>query len=69
VADNASTAHASRLTVPYLSGVLAMGWQINPKLTGEQLLDMVFASAYKTGGPADIIDPKAFIEMVSDTIK
>jgi len=45
------------------------GWQINPKLTGEQLLDMIFASAYKTGGPADIIDPKAFIEMVSDTIK
>ena len=46
-----------------------MDWQINPKLTGEQLLDMIFASAYKTGGPADIIDPKAFIEMVSDTIK
>jgi hypothetical protein len=56
-------------TVPYLSGVLAMGWQINPELTGEQLLDMIFASAYKTGGPADIIDPKVFIDMVSDTIE
>lgn len=56
-------------TVPYLSGVLTMGWQLNPKLTGEQLLDMVFASGYKTGGPADIIDPKAFIDRVRDTIK
>lgn len=48
-------------TVPYLSGGLALGWQIKPALTDEQSLDMVFASAYKTGGPADIIDPKAFI--------
>jgi len=56
-------------SVPYLAGVLAMGWQINPDLTGDQLLDMIFASAYKTDGPADIIDPRAFIDMVRDTIK
>jgi subtilisin family serine protease len=56
-------------SVPYLAGVLAMGWQINPKLTGDQLLEMIFASAYKIDGPADIIDPKAFIDMVRDTIK
>jgi serine protease AprX len=56
-------------SVPYLAGVLAMGWQINPELTGDQLLDMIFASAYKTDGPADTIDPRAFIDMVRDTIK
>ncbi|MCE9646976.1 MAG: S8 family serine peptidase [Chloroflexi bacterium] len=56
-------------SVPYLAGVLAMGWQINPKLTNDQLLEMIFASAYKTDGPADIIDPKAFIDMIKDTIK
>jgi serine protease AprX len=55
-------------TVPYLSGVLAMGWQINPQLTSDQLLDMIFASAYETNGPADIINPVAFIELVRQTI-
>ena len=55
-------------SVPYLSGILAMGWQINPELTGDQLLDMIFASAYKVDGPADIINPKAFIEMVKQTL-
>jgi serine protease AprX len=55
-------------SVPYLAGVLAMGWQINPKLTSTQLLEMVYASAYDTNGPAGIIDPKAFIEMVRHTV-
>ena len=51
-------------TVPYLAGVLAMGWQINPELTNSQILDLVYASANDTDGPAGIINPKAFIEMV-----
>jgi subtilisin family serine protease len=56
-------------TVPYLAGVLAMAWHINPKLTSDQLLKMIYASAYKTNGPADVINPKAFIDLVRDTIK
>ena len=55
-------------TVPYLSGVLAMGWQINPDLTSAQLLDMIYTSAYKTDGPADIINPPAFIALVRQTV-
>lgn len=55
-------------SVPYLSGVLAMGWQINPELTGAQLVDMVFASAYTTENNQKVIDPKAFIEMVKLTV-
>jgi hypothetical protein len=55
-------------TVPYLTGVLAMGWQINPELTADELLDMLFASAYKTNGPADIIDPRAFMDRVKRTV-
>lgn len=51
-------------TVPYLTGVLAMGWQINPELTNAQILDFLYASAYETNGPAGIIDPKAFIDLV-----
>jgi serine protease AprX len=55
-------------SIPYLTGILAMGWQINPDLTSSQLLGMLYASAYKTNGPAGIINPKAFIDMVKLTI-
>ena len=54
-------------TVPYLSGVLAMGWQINPKLTSSQLLDIVYASAYVTDSNMKVINPKAFIDVVRST--
>ena len=58
-------------TVPYLAGVLAMGWQVNPHLTGEQLLDLIYASAYevnyKTEGTVMIINPRGFIDLVKDT--
>lgn len=55
-------------TVPYLSGVLAMGWQVNPTLTSSQLLDLVYASAYVTDDNHKIINPPAFIELVRHTI-
>jgi len=48
---------------PYLSGVLALGWQLRPDLSAAQLLDMVYHSAYIRNG-LTIIDPGAFIEMV-----
>lgn len=55
-------------TVPYLTGVLAMGWQINPDLTNSQLLDLLYESAYATNGSAGIINPKAFIDLVKLTV-
>ena len=55
-------------TVPYLAGVLAMGWQINPHLTASQLLDLVYESAYVTDTNMKIIDPRAFIESVRLTV-
>lgn len=55
-------------TVPYLTGVLAMGWQVNPELTNSQILDLLYASAYEANNPAGIIDPKAFIEAVKLTV-
>jgi len=58
-------------TVPYLAGVLAMGWQVNPDLTSAQLLDLLYASAYeinyKTEGTVMIINPRGFIDLVKDT--
>lgn len=55
-------------SVPYLAGVLAMGWQINPTLTSSQLLDILFNSAYISDTSAKIINPLAFIERVKLTI-
>jgi len=51
-------------SVPYLSGVLALGWQVRPDLTSAQLLDLLFKSAYVTEDGLKIINPGAFIEMV-----
>jgi subtilisin family serine protease len=51
-------------SVPYLSGVLALGWQLRPDLTNAQLLDLVFQSAYETSDHLKIIDPGTFIDMV-----
>lgn len=50
--------------IPYCAGVLAMGWQVNPGLTSDQIVDLMFKSAYKTGDNAMIIDPPEFIRLV-----
>ena len=55
-------------TVPYFSGVLAMGWQVNPTLSSSQLLELAYASAYVTDDNHTVINPKAFIEMVKLTL-
>lgn len=55
-------------SIPYLSGVLAMGWQLNPELSNEKIIDLVFQSAYVNNDGAKIIDPKAFIELVKTTV-
>ncbi len=51
-------------TVPYLSGVLALGWQTRPNLSNSQIVDILFSSAYKTNDGLLIIDPVAFIEII-----
>jgi serine protease AprX len=51
-------------SVPYLAGVLALGWQIRPELTGEEMLQIVFDTAYIAQNGAKIINPPAFIEGV-----
>jgi hypothetical protein len=48
-------------SIPYCAGVLAMGWQVNPELTPEQIRELLFKSAYKKKNGAKIINPKKFI--------
>ena len=45
-----------------------MGWQIRPELTGEEMKDLLFQSAYITDDGAKIINPQQFIELVVQTI-
>jgi len=51
-------------SIPYLAGVLALGWQVNPDLTGADILKIVFDTAYVAAGGEKVIDPGAFIEGV-----
>jgi predicted outer membrane repeat protein len=51
-------------TVPYCAGVLAMGWQIRPEFTKEQMVDSLFQTAYVNPGGARIIDPPALINLL-----
>jgi subtilisin family serine protease len=51
-------------SIPYVAGVLALGWQLRPELSGSQLVELLFRSAYLTQDNLKIIDPGAFIEMV-----
>jgi hypothetical protein len=53
--------------IPYCAGVLAMGWQVNPDLSPEQMRALLFESAYTKQNGAKIINPKKFIHLVKRT--
>jgi serine protease AprX len=55
-------------STPYLAGVLAMGWQVNPELSNNQILTILRQSAYLSESGQKIIDPRAFIERVKLTV-
>ena len=50
--------------IPYCAGVLAMGWQVNPELSSEQIRDLLFKSAYVRKTGEKIIDPNEFIHLI-----
>ncbi|MHC4475741.1 MAG: S8 family serine peptidase [Planctomycetota bacterium] len=51
-------------SIPYCAGVLAMGWQVNPELSPEQMRELLFRSAFTKRNGAKIIHPKKFIRLV-----
>lgn len=55
--------------VPYGTGVFALGWQINPSLTGQDLIELMNQTAYQNDSGNKFIDPPAFIEAVRATIQ
>ncbi len=52
--------------IPYAAGVLALGWQICPDLTSEQMRDLLFSSAYTNGRGDKLINPVRFIQLVKE---
>ena len=55
-------------SIPYLAGVLAMGWQVNPGLSSDEIMAYIFESAYATEDNVKIINPVAFIDLIKKNI-
>lgn len=49
--------------IPYAAGVLALGWQVNPQLPPERMVELLRQTAYAKDG-VKIINPVAFIAAV-----
>ena len=49
-------------SIPYAAGVLAMGFQLRPEMTGEEMLNCLMDTAYVREDGFKIINPPAFIE-------
>jgi hypothetical protein len=54
--------------IPYAAGVLAMGWQVNPHLGNDEIVELLFETAYVNTGGYQFINPPAFIEAVKATL-
>lgn len=55
--------------IPYGAGVLALGWEVNPELSNEEILQILFDTAYVNDEGFQMINPTAFIEAVEGTVK
>jgi hypothetical protein len=51
---------------PYLVGVLAMGWQLRPDISGQEMIKLLHSSAYIKENGVKIIQPKVFVDSVKD---
>ena len=51
-------------SIPYCAGVLAMGWQLRPEFTPQQMRELLFQSAIVKDQDVRIICPWKFIDML-----
>jgi hypothetical protein len=49
---------------PYLVGVLALGWQLRPDISGKEMIRLLYSTSYHKDNGTKIIQPEAFIESV-----
>ncbi len=53
--------------IPYTAGVLALGWQVNPNLSADEMVELLITNGTEVNGN-NIIDPVKFIEAVKETL-
>lgn len=51
---------------PYLVGVLALGWQLRPDISGEEMIRVLHSTSYIDKDGIKIIQPKVFVDSVKD---
>ena len=48
--------------IPYCAGVMALGWQVDPTLTGDEIMRYLLSTAATGTDGNSIIDPVHFVE-------
>jgi hypothetical protein len=56
-------------SIPYAAGVLALGWQIKPDYSPQQMKELLIVSAYPCRAGGRIINPRRFIEFVRNPLR
>ena len=54
--------------IPYVAGVLALGWQINPDIPADEMRNLLISTCYIEEHGLRMVDPLAFIEAVENTL-
>jgi hypothetical protein len=54
------------LAIPYAAGVLALGWQIKPDLDRQEIVAVLFETAYENSEGERIINPPLFIKRIKE---
>jgi len=54
--------------IPYATGVLALGWQVNPDMSSAEARELLIESAYSTADGQKIINPGRFLEFVKNAM-
>lgn len=55
--------------IPWAAGILAMGWQVNPSLGSQRIVQLLRETAFARDDGSRIIDPAAFIAAVRKTVR
>lgn len=50
--------------IPYAAGVLALGWQVDPTLSNDEIVQLLFDTCGAGADGSRIIDPVAFVEEI-----
>lgn len=53
--------------IPYVAGVAALAWQVNPRLSGEQMKSLLIGTAFRTGSGALVIDAQKAVSVAGTT--